>query len=241
MTRKNAIAVILIVLIVGGTVFWIASHWDTYAGILVGLWPLLVGSLVALASLLEVTWWLRFDVWYYQFGPKICSEHWQTTGTGDQLREAIRAILNTDNWTGRESPAGFFVRREGLSRYGSRVMLRLEATGQGTAVGYEVRPLLMAPLWLLAAAALFFSPFRVFFFAPVVSWLVTPAFCLLVAWVVAYYLWLAPREAKHMARVKHIRRVLAEYRLGVCEKCGYDLFGHSEKYICPECGIKIGG
>lgn len=61
MTHKNTIAAILIVLIVGGTVFWIASHWDTYAGVLVGLWPLLVGSLVALASLLEVNWWLRFD------------------------------------------------------------------------------------------------------------------------------------------------------------------------------------
>lgn len=118
-------------------------------------------------------------------------------------------------------------------------MLRLEATGQGTVVEYEVRPLLTAPLWLLAAAALFFTPFRVFFFAPVVSWLVTPAFCLLVAWVVAYYLWLAPREARHLDRVKHIRHVLAKYRLGVCDKCGYDLFGRSEKYLCPECGTRI--
>jgi hypothetical protein len=239
-TRRNVIALVLIGLIVAGTVYWIASHWNTYGGILAGLWPLLVGFLVALVSLWEVAWWLRFDGWYYQFGPTIRCEQWQTCGTDDQIREAIRPILNTENWVGRETSAGFLVRREGFwRRYGSRVSLRLEDTEQGTAVRYEVRPLLTAPLWLLAVAALFFSPFRVFFFVPAIAWFATPCFCLLVIWVFVYYIWLAPYEAKRMARVKHIRAALAEYRLAVCEECGYDLFGHSEKLVCPECGTKV--
>jgi hypothetical protein len=229
----------LIVIVVVATVYWVAGHWGTYARILAGLWPLLVGFLVVIASLLEVVWWMRFDGWYYQFGPTVCREQWQTSGTDEQIRESIRRILDTAGWVGRESPAGFSFRRAGFWEYGSRVLLRLEETEQGTAVGYEVRPILAAPLWLPVAAALFFSPFRVFFFAPVISWLVTPVFFLLGVWAIAYYIWLAPREARRMARVRHIRQALAAYRLGVCEKCGYDLFGHSEKNVCPECGANF--
>ncbi len=239
MTRRNIIVLLVIGLIVAGTVFWIVYHWAYYLRILAGLWPLLVGFLVTVAALLEVVWWLRFDRWYYQSGPTVRCEQWQTSGSNDQVREAIRPVLNTKGWAGRESPEGFLIRRRGFwKRYGSRVCLRLEDTDQGALIRYEVRPLWTMPLWIIAAAALFFSPFRVFFFTPATSWFVTPCFCLLAVYAVAYYVWPAPYEAKRMARVKHIRRALAGYRLGVCEKCGYDLFGHSRKHVCPECGTQ---
>jgi hypothetical protein len=239
-THRNVIAVVLIGLIVAGTAYWTARHWDTYAGILAGLWPLLVGLLVALASLLEVAWWLRFDAWYYRFGPKTSCEQWQTCGTGDQIRAAIRPALDAEGWIGQESSVGFFIRRASFWRYGSRVSLRLEDTAQGTAVRYEVRPLLTAPLWLVAVAALFLSRFNVFFFNSAVAWIATPCFCVLLIWAVAYYPWLAPREAQRMARVRHIRAVLATYRLGVCEECGYDLTGNVSGR-CPECGELVEG
>ena len=157
--------VVFLVFVVAVTTYWIATHWSYYRGILLGLWPLLVGFLVALATLLETAWWLRFDRWYYTAGPTSHREQWQTCGSDEQVREAIRPILDTDKWTGRESVEGFFIRRQSYRRFGSRVCLRLEDTDQGTLVGYEVRPIWTVPLWLIAVAALFFSKFRVFFFA----------------------------------------------------------------------------
>ena len=87
-----------------------------------------------------------------------------------------------------------------------------------------------------ALAALYFSRFRVLFVAPGTAWFTVPWSLLVLGWAVSYYVWLAPREARGMRRMRHIRRALAEFRLGVCETCGYDLFGHVEKSVCPECG-----
>ncbi len=238
MTRHRFIVLMLIGLIVAAGTYWIVGHWSAYRGLLVELWPIVVGSLVAVASVLEVVWWLRFDPWYYRTGPKICSESWQTSGRGEQLREAVRPVLTTGGWVGRESPGGFFVRRRGLWRFGSRVSLHLEDTDQGTAVNYEVRPVLAAPLWLIFVASIVLSRFRVFLVVPIISWFIVPMLAFVTLHGIVYYVWLAPREAKRLARVGHIRRALARYRLGVCEECGYDLFGHSGAYVCPECGTK---
>ena len=237
---KNVTAALLIVLVVVTTVWWITTHWSTYAPLLAMLWPLVVGFVVAIASFLEMSWWRRFDAWYYRTGPTVCREVWQTCGTLEQVTEAIRPVLDQEGWTGRETPARFFLRRRGFRGFGSRVCLRLEDTHHGTAVVYEVRPLRMAPLWLGALAALYFSRFRVVFVAPGTAWFTVPWSLLVLGWAVTYYAWLAPREARRMKRMRHIRLALARFRLGVCEACGYDLFGHVESSICPECGATIG-
>ena len=238
MKRKtwNIGVVLLTVVIVVAAVYWIAGHWELYARLLAGLWPLVVNFLIIIAALLESAWRQRFDRWYYESGPAIRRERWQTSGTDDQIREAIRSVFHAKGWAGREYAEGFFIRRRTWWNIGCRVLLRFEETDHGTAIRYEVRPLWQAPLWLAAVAVLFFSRFRVFFFVPALSWFMLPWAGLLIFWAVTYYVWLAPWEVRRLDRVKPIREALAAYRLGVCEKCGYDLFGHTEKSVCPECG-----
>ena len=239
-TRPRLIALLLIALAAVAAVLWIVDRSAAGRSLLVTYWPLVLGCLVVVASMLEIAWWLRLHPWYYRTGPRICAERWQTAGTSDQLREAIRPALNTEAWVGREATEGFFLRRKSLWHFGVRVLLRLEDSDQGTAVIYEVRPIIVAPLWLLFAGLLIALWFRGSLFFPLLSWLVIiPCLVFVTAHAMSYYHWLAPREANRMARVRHVRRALAAYRLGVCEECGYDLFGHSGTSVCPECGREV--
>lgn len=237
--RKNIFVLGLIGLVVVSSVFWVVRHWSMYSKLLAETWPILVGFLVVVAMVLELKWWIRFDPWYYQTGPKIRNEEWQTSGTNDQIREAIRPVLNNREWTACESLNGFFIRRAGALRFDLRIAIRLEDTDQGTLLRYEVRPILCVPLLLLFVGSIVGSWFRIFLFVPVVSWLIVPSLLFLFVYSIAYYLWLAPRKATRMARLAPIRSALAKYRMGVCEKCGYDLFGHLQKTVCPECGTRV--
>ena len=125
-THRKLIALLLAALAGAVAVFWIMDRWPAGRTLLVVYWPLVLGCLVVAASLLEIAWWLRMHPWYYRTGPKVCGERWQTAGADDQLREAIRPVLNTDAWVGREASEGFFLRRMSLWHFGSRVLLRLE-------------------------------------------------------------------------------------------------------------------
>ena len=237
--HKNIFVLSLIGFVVVASVFWVVRQWSLYSKLLAETWPILVGLLVVVAMVLELRWWIRFDPWYYQTGPKVRSEEWQTSGTNDQIRESIRPVLNNREWTGCESSHGFFIRRVGTFRFDLRIAIRLEDTDQGTLLRYEVRPIMCVPLLLLFVGSIVGSWFRVFLFAQAVSWIIVPSLSFLFAYSVVYYSWLAPRAATRLARLAPIRSALAKYRMGVCEKCGYDLFGHLQKTVCPECGSRV--
>ena len=54
--------------------------------------------------------------------------------------------------------------------------------------------------------------------------------------VFVIYKWIVPWDVARMGRLPTVRRALAPHGLLVCERCGYDLFGHTDANRCPECG-----
>ncbi|MCH7591545.1 MAG: hypothetical protein IH989_02030 [Planctomycetes bacterium] len=191
--------------------------------------------LVTLAVLMavysaEVVAYYRFAGWYYRTGPAILRERWQTTAVDAQIREAIRPLLGADELVGRESVEGFRFRQRGASvNAWTRIVLRIEETQHGAALHYEVRPFysiapLIVPIGWLSAAA----------FGLGGQTLLLAAGTIAVVFVI--YKWLVPWDVARMGRLRTVRRALAPYGLLVCERCGYDLFGHTKANRCPECG-----
>ncbi|MCZ6699899.1 MAG: hypothetical protein O7D94_13280 [Planctomycetota bacterium] len=108
-------------------------------------------------------------------------------------------------------------------------MLRIEETERGTALHYEVRPFysfapLILPIVFLAARILGMGALTLF----------SAAAPIVVVFVI--YKWIVPWDVARMGRLPSVRRALAVHGLLVCERCGYDLFGHSDANRCPECG-----
>ena len=192
--------------------------------------PLVTLALVMGVYSVEVVAYYCFAGWYYRTGPAILRERWQTTALDAQIRQAIRPLLCADELVGRESAEGFHFRQRVASiNAWTRIVLRIEETQHGAALHYEVRP--------------FYS------FAPMilpVPWLSAAAFgmggqtlylCVgLLVLVFIVYKWILPWDVARMGRLRSVRRALAPYGLLVCERCGYDLFGHSDVNRCPECG-----
>lgn len=58
----------------------------------------------------------------------------------------------------------------------------------------------------------------------------------LVAIIVCIYRWIMPWDLRRINRLPTIRSALAPFGLRVCERCGYDLFGHDGSSPCSECG-----
>ena len=178
----------------------------------------------------DVAAYYLFAGWYYRTGPAILRECWQTTAVDAQLRQAIRPLLGADGLVGRESAQGFcFRQRAATINAWTRIVLRIEETECGAALHYEIRPFYsMAPLTLpiawLAAAALGMGWLTLFsMFVPIVVVFVT-------------YKWIVPWDVARMGRLPTVRRALVSHGLLVCERCGYDLFGHTDAKRCPECG-----
>ncbi len=176
----------------------------------------------------EVVAYYRFAGWYYRTGPAILCERWQTTAVDAQIRQAIRPLLGADELIGRESAEGFrFRQRAGSINAWTRIVLRIEKTQLGAALHYEVRPFysiapLILPLPWLIASALGMGGMMLFMAAGLI--------------VFVTYKWILPWDVARMGRLPTVRRALAPYGLLVCERCGYDLFGHSKANRCPECG-----
>ena len=192
--------------------------------------PLVALAVVMVAYFVEVAAYYRFAGWYYLSGPAILRERWQTTGKVEQIRQAIRPLLDADELVGRESAQGFhFRQRAATINAWTRIVLRIEETERGAALHYEVRPFysfapLILPIAWLAAGAFGVGRLTLLSAAgPVVV-------------VFAIYKWIVPWDVSRMGRLPTIRRALASHGLLVCERCGYDLFGHTDANRCPECG-----
>ncbi len=195
--------------------------------------PLVMLVVVMAAYFVEVAAYYCFAGWYYRTGPAILRERWQTVAVDAQIRRAIRPLLRADELVGRESAEGFRFRQRTVSiNAWTRIVLRIEETERGAALHYEIRPFYsMAPLTLpivwLAAAALGMGRWTLFsMFVPIVIVFVT-------------YKWIVPWDVARMGRLPTVRRALASHGLLVCERCGYDLFGHTDANRCPECGSDI--
>lgn len=228
MSPKSLVILLLIAVIVVDTVLRVVGDWELYAN--TGNWPLYLGFVVGLAALLETYCLLRFESWYYRWGPKIRGERWQTAGESGQIRQAVRPLLKVKDALARESPKGFMFRRPLPCLTGAflRVFLRVEDAEQGAAIRYEVRPFYSVGLGMLFAISLFFSPYGGVSFIRIVAWYQ-------IGVTVLWGVWAVPRELKTLARLRHIRRALAKYGLRVCTECGYDLFGQAENHLCPRC------
>lgn len=199
-----------------------------------GIPTYLLLTLVAFAILMtiylvEVVAYYRFARWYYRTGPAILRERWQTSATETQIRQIIRPLLETGELVGRESAHGFCFRQRGATvNAWTRFMLRIEETQHGAALHYEVRPFysivpLVLPLWPI------FSTLGV-------NWRTLFSMAGTIAIVFAIYKWIMPWDVKRMDRLPTVRAALAPFGLLVCERCGYDLFSHSDANRCPECG-----
>ncbi len=182
----------------------------------------------------EVAAYYCFAGWYYRTGPAILRERWQTTATEEQVRQSIRPLLGADQLIARESAEGFLFRQRTVSiNAWTRIALRIEVTQHGAALLYEVRPFYsMAPLilpigWLSAAAFGLGGP------SPLLA-----AGCIAIVFFI--YKWIVPWDVARMGRLPTVRRALAPHGLLVCQRCGYDLFGHTDANRCPECGSKRG-
>ncbi len=194
--------------------------------------PLVTLAVVMGVYSVEVVAYYGFAGWYYRTGPAILRERWQTTALDAQIRQAIRPLLGADELVGRESAEGFHFRQRVASiNAWTRIELRIEETQHGAALYYEVRPfysfvpLILPAGWLSAAA---------FGLGGQTYYLATG----LIVFVFVVYKWLVPWDVARMGRLPTVRRALAPYGLLVCERCGYDLFGHSNANRCPECGCE---
>ena len=192
--------------------------------------PLVTLAVVMAAYSVEVAAYYCFAGWYYRTGPAILRERWQTVAVNAQIRQAIRPLLSADGLVGRESAQGFhFRQRAATINAWTRIVLRIEETEPGAALHYEVRPFysfapMILPIAWLAAAALGMGGLTLFSTAgPIVV-------------VFVIYKWIVPWDVARMDRLPIVRRALAPYGLLVCERCGYDLFGHTDANRCPECG-----
>ena len=190
--------------------------------------PFVTLLVVMVVYAVEVVAYYRFAGWYYRTGPAILRERWQTTAVDAQIRQAIRPLLGADNLVGRESAEGFHFRQRAASiNAWTRIVLRIEETQHGAALHYEVRPFysiapLILPLPWLIASALGMGGMMLFMAAGLI--------------VFVTYKWILPWDVARMGRLRTVGRALAPYGLLVCERCGYDLFGHSNADRCPECG-----
>jgi hypothetical protein len=194
------------------------------------LLPLAALILVMIVFGIETAWYYAFAAWYYRSGPAIVRERWQTMGTVDQVRDAIRPQLTTEGLVGRESDEGFCIRQKTVSANAwPRILLRIENTERGAALRYEVRPYYTMALLALPVVWLAMSAFNL---AELGTYL-TVGIILCLAGI---YKWILPWDIRRINRLPSIRRALAPFGLRVCEKCGYDLFGHDEPLRCPECG-----
>jgi hypothetical protein len=176
-----------------------------------------------------------FAGWYYRTGPAVLRERWQTAAVEGQIRQAIRPLLSADKLVGRESAEGFhFRQRAATINAWTRIVLRIEETERGAALYYEVRPFysfapLILPIAWLAASAFGMGGVTLF----------SAAGAIVVVFVI--YKWIVPWDVARMGRLPTVRRALAPHGLLVCERCGYDLFGHGDANRCPECGTELKG
>lgn len=187
--------------------------------------------ITAIPYAIETYGYYRHRLWYYRWGPTITRERWQTSATPDQVRAAIRPVLDAPPLTGKEVAGAFCLRQRSMSiNSWPRVLLRLEPTDKGVALHFEVRPfysmalLCLSYTWLASAI--------------LSTTMVTGAYVLFVGTllVVVAYVWILPRDMKQIGRLRRIRQALAPLGLRICERCGYDLFGHTSEAPCPECG-----
>ena len=196
------------------------------------LLPLSAMIVTTLVYFVEAAAYYGFVGWYYRWGPAILRERWQTSGSVEQVRAAVRLHLIADGLVGRETRHGFFLRQTVASvNSWPRVVVRIEQAERGAALRFEVRPFYTMGLLIV----------------PIV-WLGTSAFGIgaltvnltigLVGTLLAIYLWIMPWDMRRINRLPTIRRALTLLGLHVCEKCGYDLFGHADVSRCPECGTK---
>ncbi len=194
------------------------------------LMPLIMLAVVMAVYFVEAGAYYLFAGWYYRTGPAILRERWQTTAVDAQIRQAIRPLLGADGLVGRESAKGFHFRQRAASiNAWTRIVLRIEETESGAALHYEVRPFysfapLILPITWLAAATFGIGGMTLLSAAvPIV-------------FVYAAYKWIMPWDVSRTGRLPTVRLALAPHGLLVCERCGYDLFGHSDANRCPECG-----
>ena len=192
--------------------------------------PLVMLVVVMAAYFVEVAAYYRFAGWYYRTGPAILRERWQTTAEDAQIRQAIRPLLRADELVGRESADGFrFRQRTASINAWTRIVVRIEETQRGAALHYEVRPfysigLLILPMVWLTAGAFGMGGLTLFLAAG----------SIVIVFVISK--WIVPWDIARMGRLPTVRRALAPHGLLVCERCGYDLFGHTDANRCPECG-----
>jgi hypothetical protein len=228
MSRRSVIILLLIVAIAADTVIRVVSNWKLYAN--TGIWPLYFGLFVLLVGLLEGYSYWHFEGWYYRIGPKIQSEVWRTAGSVDEILDAIRPYLTDKNVPARESDKGLMFRRPMYcfdTAY-LRAFVRVEDGPAGAVIRYQVRAPYAMVLMLLFAISLFFSAYGGVWFIRIVIWYQIGVTAVWAAWSI-------PRELKALARLRRVRRALAEYGLKVCTRCGHDLFGQGESHLCPKC------
>ncbi len=193
--------------------------------------PLVALGLAMVAYLVEVAAYYGFAGWYYRAGPAILRERWQTTAGDAQIREAIRPLLGADQLVGRESAEGFHFRQRAASvNAWTRIVLQIEETQRGAALHYQVRPFYSGALLILPIAWLAAGVFGMGGLT-----LLTGAGSVVIVFVI--YRWIVPWDIARMGRLRSVRRALAPHGLLVCERCGYDLFGHTPAARCPECGV----
>ncbi len=194
------------------------------------LFPLLMLAAFMIVYLIETVAYYSRAGWYYRTGPAILRERWQSAANAEQVREIIRPLLRADQLVGRESADGFQFRQRAASvNAWTRIHLWFENTERGVALHYEVRPfysmgLLLFPIVWLSSGAFGMRGLTLVWSAG------------LTAFVFAGYKWIMPWDVARMNRLPTVRRALAPFGLSVCERCGYDLFGHSTASRCPECG-----
>ena len=197
------------------------------------LLPLVTLAVVMAAYVVEAAAYYCFASWYYRTGPAVLRERWQTAAADVQIRQAIRPLLDADGLVGRDSVDGFHFRQRAASiNAWTRIALRIEQTDHGAALHYEIRPFygfvpLILPIAWLAAGIFGMGGQTLFSLAGSI------------AVVFGIYKWILPWDAARMSRLPTVRRALAPCGLLVCERCGYDLFGHADANRCPECGSDI--
>jgi hypothetical protein len=201
------------------------------------LLPVCAVVLLLLAFGIEASCYLAFLSWYYRSGPAICRERWQTSGTVDGVRSAIRPWLRADGLVGWEAPEGICIRQKIISfNTWSRVFLRIERAERGAALHFEVRPFYTMALLMLPAVWLAIEIFGLTGPMPYLA----AVLLFVVIGVILMYRFLTPFDLRRINRLSSIRRALAPFGLRICEHCGYDLFGHESPQRCPECGRTCG-